>query len=243
MIYYLKNVIRLVLDMAYPRLCYACHKQLMGVNRYLCFACWRKVLFVNENTCPKCASLRFKNHSRKNCIHCAGKRFFFSQARSAVQYQGVMRQLLIEFKFFGQKELSFLLAQLICRQLKRVPLPSVPAIVVPVPMLPSDQRKKGYNHAALLAEIVAKEIHVPCENILRKKYSNHKQSTLAKAERKKNVAGVFDIYPGTSHHVHGKIILLLDDILTTGSTVNECARILKKYGCKRVYVATVARTI
>ena len=107
-----------------------------------------------------------------------------------------------------------------------------------VPMRLWDERKRGYNQSEILAKIVSDIIEVPLMNLLVKTERTKPQKRSSARERKVNVFGAFDVTD--KEYVNGKTILLVDDVKTTGSTLNECAKMLKIYGAKEVYCATLA---
>ncbi|MGN1328704.1 MAG: ComF family protein [Eubacterium sp.] len=107
-----------------------------------------------------------------------------------------------------------------------------------VPMRKWDERKRGYNQSEILAEYVSDNINVPIMNLLVKTQRTKPQKSSTARERKVNVFGAFDVID--KEYVNGKTILLIDDVKTTGSTINECAKMLKIYGAKEVYCATLA---
>jgi ComF family protein len=117
-----------------------------------------------------------------------------------------------------------------------------PDVIAPVPLHPKTQRQRGYNQAALLAEVVGRAIGVPVEpNLLLQIRPMKPQATLGEKERWENVKGAFGVADPES--VKGQIVLVVDDVMTTGSTLNEVAKVLKRAGARCVYCLTFARTV
>jgi len=114
-------------------------------------------------------------------------------------------------------------------------------LITYVPMTERDRRARGFNQARLIAKELAKEFRLPMGDILVKIQETSPQKELTAIRRSGNMLGVFDLAPGTD--VRGKRILLVDDIITTGSTLDECAKMLKIYGAESVVAATVAATV
>jgi ComF family protein len=107
----------------------------------------------------------------------------------------------------------------------------------------SKLRKKGYNHAALLAKKASKLLNKACEfDILEKKRDTIRQAKLSENERRINLTGAFSIHSEQMHKLKNKNILVVDDVITTGATIEECAKTLKIAGAKSVYALAIAKT-
>ena len=235
-----------ILDLIYPRFCYNCRGSLAdSANRYLCFCCWRQLPLSRNAICRRCgAELGPGTIEKNSCLLCQAQRFRFAGVRSGGKYQGALRNLLLQFKFHGISELRYPLAAIICRQLRLHPFAPPPELLLPVPLWPAKQQRRGYNQAELLARSVARDLGLPClDGVLRKIKSSVPQSSLQRRERKNNVAGTFALSPRQQAKICGRIVLLIDDIITSGSTADECAAALKQAGAGKVYVATVAKTM
>lgn len=170
------------------------------------------------------------------CGPCATRRPAFSYARSAGLYEGVLREALHAFKFAGKTALARVLADLAIEQCGEA-LPILPEVVVPVPLHRSRQRERGFNQSALLAARIARGLAVPCSAYLLRRRPTRAQSDLSAAERRANVRDAFVASGG----VAGRHVLVVDDVLTTGATVSECAHALLGAGAVTAGVVTVAR--
>jgi ComF family protein len=158
-------------------------------------------------------------------------------ARAAGLYAGALREALHAFKFRGRRVLARPLAELVLEQC-RAELPAAIDALVPVPLGRDRERERGFNQAALVAEHLARRLHRPVRpGWLRRIRATPPQSDLGAAERRANVRGAFD----ASARVAGRALVLVDDVLTTGATAAECARVLKAAGARVVGVLTVAR--
>ncbi len=241
------SVFQKILDILYPRFCYVCKKPLNETqNFYLCFSCWRKIPLIRHEACLQCGMPVGKGiETTKVCLVCQKEKFAFSQARCAGEYNDSLRELLLSFKFHGITQLRFPLGALLYWKIKNTPFPQKPQIIVPVPMSYSSQIQRGYNQAVLLAENLSHRLKIPCfPHLLEKIKTTKPQSELQRQERKKNLVSCFriegDYY---KKQCKDKIVLLVDDILTTGNTASECSKVLTQAGAQKVYVATVARTL
>ena len=171
------------------------------------------------------------------------KKFHFSEVRSAGKYEKGIQRSILSFKFRRLVQLQHPLSALLHHQMRRHPFPFAPETIVAVPMFPSDERKRGYNQARLLAKRLSERLHLPCRSYaLVKVKRTPPQEGSSKEERAKNVRDAFDIEKSCRSLFSDKTVLLVDDVLTTGSTVDECSAVLKRHHARRVYVATVART-
>lgn len=151
-------------------------------------------------------------------------------------YEGHVRESLLRFKFSNARSYADAYGRLIAMRVRQE-LPEDISLVTWVPIGPRRKYKRGYDQCQLLAQAVGKELELPVHAVLRKAKDNPAQSTLPDAaQRRTNVLGVYSIL----QPVKGKQVLLLDDIITTGATVSEAARMLRQAGAKRVYVAAVA---
>jgi len=115
-------------------------------------------------------------------------------------------------------------------------------MIIPVPLHPRRLKERGFNQSQLLGRVLAEELNIPCDPfaLIRTKDTDP-QVGLSEKERRKNVRGAFEIDQRREFLVRGKTLLLVDDVMTTGATVEECARTLKSAGAEKVYVLTMAR--
>ena len=190
-----------------------------------------------EDLCKKCeielnniAKVKINNYNDKN----------FKKHLYIFRYEGIIKERLIKFKFREKAYIykafvNFLIKnKKICRFLKSYD------IIIPVPIHYNRKVTRGYNQSALVAKELSKKLTIGYEEkVLFKKVNNKPQSTKNKDDRQKNVIDVY--YTKNEQNIYNKKIILLDDIFTTGSTVNECCKILKLAGAKYVDVMTIAK--
>ena len=152
-----------------------------------------------------------------------------------------VRRAVARFKYRGFKALASSLAGEMIKSVEENYSDVSFDYVTYVPMTLWKKRKRGYNQTELLAKEIAGRMNVPCKCLLKKIKKTKAQQGSTSAERKKNLSGAFDlcVYEET---IKGKTILLVDDVKTTGSTLNECSKILKKNGAEKVYAVTFAMT-
>jgi ComF family protein len=163
----------------------------------------------------------------------------YDYARSAAIYEGALREALHAFKFSGKRALARPLGDLAVEQCVASLLEGIEAVIA-VPLARERERERGFNQAALLAQRIAKRLGVPTRpRWLARVRATRPQSDLPAAERRVNVRGAFR----ASRAVAGRHVLVVDDVLTTGATLGECARALRDGGARRVGVLTVARVL
>lgn len=174
------------------------------------------------------------------CAFCVDRRPAFDRARSAVRYRDAARELLQRFKYSAAvhlvSDLGLLLEACVSVHYRDEPIDAVAW----VPLYPARERSRTYNQSALLAGDLARRLHLPMAyRCIERRRDTGTQTTLSARERANNVRGAFAVrHP---EWVAGRRFLLVDDVMTTGATVNECARALKAAGAMTVFVVTVAR--
>lgn len=231
------------LDLLFPPLCPVCGA-LAGDDRRgpLCGPCWRAIPRIDPPWCDVCGrpfpAFEVAAWSPAGvCGPCAIRRPAYAYARSAGYYEGTLREALHAFKFGGKTALARVLADLAIEHGLRGHSRRTD-LVVPVPLHRSRRRERGFNQAGLLAARIARAQGVPCRpRLLWRSRATAPQTDLSAAERRRNVRGAFAASP----RVRGRHVLVVDDVLTTGATVSECARALGLAGAASVGVLTVAR--
>ena len=214
------KVVTFLLDLLYPPRCVFCHDFLETSGDGLCAHCRTGLPFA-------------QNGGRQ--------RFSFVRACvSPLNYEGDVRASLLRYKFGGATGYAKVYGRLVANTV-RAELAGEYDLVTWVPLSHKRLRERGYDQARLLAKATAKELGLPLTPTLHKQRNTQPQSgTGDSAKRRANIAGAYRMK--RSADVTGKRILLMDDIVTTGATLSECARVLGKAGAEQVVCATVARS-
>ncbi len=174
------------------------------------------------------------------CGQGAFVKIFFSQARATGIYEGILKKLIHLFKYKKKTVLAHPLSDLLLKFLADNPLWTKVDYLVPVPLTQRRLRERGFNQAECLSRRLSRSLNIKLSvNNLKRKGSSSSQVKAGREARSKNVAGAF--YLANPEIFRGRKILLIDDVFTTGSTANVCARVLKEGGSKEVLVLTVAR--
>lgn len=246
--------------LAYPEQCVLCSALLGLHERYLCGPCRARLPWTGSPTCPRCGGrVALDTVAPRGCGACWGRRFAFTRAVSPFRYDGAVRDLLLRFKLAREAWLAYLLGGLLADHLATGDVARLVDLIAPVPLHWRRRLRRGFNQAHLLALEIGAAFGLPvARGLLRRTRPTTTQTAFSRLRRDANVRGAFVVRThsplggalsrvraalGSRHDVHGKRILLVDDILTTGSTANECARTLRHAGASEVLVATVARAV
>lgn len=253
----LKNAALTALDMVFPMTCAACSEWTGDEGLCVCRECSSKIKIIDESVplCSKCGKPLaaaagsediFPNkNSNTICPRCSlpaqtAEGTFF-KIRAAAVYDGILSELIIKFKYQNAERLASFFAALLFEAYRRYPEISSPDVVASVPLHPLRRFKRGYNQSDLIARGFVRLAGLNYrESLLRRAYSTPQQAKLSAAIRRKNVAGAFVVPRRSFDSVKGKKILLIDDVMTTGSTLDACARALMSAGAAEVSCLVVA---
>ncbi len=173
-------------------------------------------------------------------MNCGDRELSFEFATSAFRSRGVVRDLIHQFKYSRKTHVRRLLARMLAEGFRDPRVAAVgPDAIVPVPLHPTRLREREFNQAEVLAELAAERLGLPVDNCLQRTRYTLTQTDFHREERFANLEGAFALRRGAQ--VEGKALVLVDDVLTTGSTADACARVLREAGASAVVVITVAR--
>jgi competence protein ComFC len=224
----------------YPRHCAVCGDPVRP-GRFLCADCRRSRVRLGGARCAVC-SQPFGGALEPGfrCMNCGDRRIHFDFATSAYRSRGVVRELIHQFKYNRQFHVRHLLGRMLCEAFaeSRVRALGLDALV-PVPLHPAREREREFNQAAVLASLASARLDIPLNHALQRVRYTVTQTHFHREERFDNLEGAFAL--SRRADVGGKNLALVDDVLTTGSTADACARVLKESGAAAVVVITVAR--
>lgn len=234
------TILGTMVDLVYPpsRRCLACGCALSGGEREgLCPACVGRLRLAGP-CCEACGRPLLPEDD--SCQDCRAAPRYFRRARAFGRYEGALREAILRLKYRGEYSLAPPLGRLLA-EVARVEFPGA-SVIVPVPLHPRRYRERGYNQAELLAVVLARELGLPlAPAALARREATSVQAQLDPAGRRRNVHNAFS--PGDTALCCGAVILLVDDVLTTGATASECARALLTGGARAVDVAALARSV
>jgi ComF family protein len=234
------GLLQLVLDLVFPPRCIGCGR----VDHQLCPQCLESVPWLVPPLCARCsrpvaiADPACPDGSEVLCDICRNEPLRLDRMRAVAEHAGVMRKAVHALKYDGQTSLARPLAALMGRVASEQGLFPVDAIV-PVPLHPRRLRERGYNQATLIARELARTLSLPIlEDVLVRSRATKTQTQLSAAERRVNVVDAFAAEPA---RLVERNLLLVDDVCTTGSTLQACADALRRGGADRVYALTLTR--
>ena len=214
---------------------------MVAPGEYLCEECDAKATRIAPPFCAKCSEpFEGAITSTFTCANCAHRRIHFDAAVAAYRGRGIVRRIIHDFKYGRQIHLRHLVGRWLCAALDDLRLRGRRFdVIVPVPLHPTRKRERGFNQASLLAELLSAQISIQSQPLLERIRYTNTQTALDRAERMENLHNAFRLRKNMT--VRGLRVLLIDDVLTTGSTLSECARVLRDAGVISVHAATAAR--
>jgi len=218
-------------DLVFPKKCINCKKE----GAYLCEDC---LSLIEINPFRQC--LCEKMEKRDKCDNCKNK--YLDKIFSAASFQNkILKEAIHKFKYGYIKDLSQPLSILMLTHLQIIEAKIDKSfVIIPVPMTDKKKRRRGFNQAEEMGKIISEATSIPLlANVLIKTKETLPQMELKKEERIENIKNCFEI----KKNIKDNVVLLIDDVYTTGSTMDECARILKQSGTKEVWGLTVAREV
>ena len=220
-----------MLDFLFPKKCIFCAQSMpLETELEICKACVQRIPFHTAKYLME--SGRYSNLQGCDRVICA------------LKYVDPVKDAMMRFKFFQQPEYAKTFAALLCEKIRRIERTDLINCVAYVPLNKNREKERGYNQAKLIAEHTAKYFHVPLmESLLKRDDIALRQSSLQKNERHVNIKNAFSIDPDQNGAIYCKTVLLIDDVATTLSTLNTCARVLKESGAGVVIGGVVASAL
>ncbi|HEV2046866.1 MAG TPA: ComF family protein [Chthoniobacterales bacterium] len=234
------NSLGAIASLFYPPVCTICSANVAS-REYLCEECEAKITRIVPPFCAKCSEpFEGAITGPFTCANCAHRTIYFDAAVSAYRSRGIVRRIILDFKYGRRLYLRHLVARWLFAALDDDRLRQKRFdVIIPVPLHPARERERGFNQAALLAELASAQMSLQTRPLLERTRYTTTQTAFDRAERMENLHGAFRLRK--SADVRKLRVLLIDDVLTTGSTLSECARVLKKAGAISVHAATAAR--
>ncbi len=243
----LQQTTRFLANAVFPPRCGCCGELAESQGR-LCATCWSGLTFIAKPYCAACgypfAYLQAEEEAAL-CGVCMQYKPHYDGHRAMLHFDGLSKKLVHDLKYHDKPLLLPLFGEWLARAgAEWLDDKATEIIIIPVPLHFLRLWKRRYNQSALLARSLAKytEKTVLIDGLVRVKRVPP-QAGLSREQRLKNMRGVFAVNPKRSEYLHGKTVVLVDDVMTTGATINACAKVLKKSGVAAVYAVTLARTV
>lgn len=226
-----------VIDFALPPRCGGCGAIVDEVDSF-CAECWTKIEFLGPGGCSVCG-LPLEGTEIDSCARCLARPPRLHRVRAATAYGEISRSIAIRLKYGRKIALGRTMARYMAPLLDQLP---GNAVLVPVPLHRGRIWTRGFNQSALIARELARRLGVSVETeALQRVKATPPLKGLSAQQRRRTVAGAFRV--NSSAELRGRTVVLVDDVLTTGSTANACARVLKRAGAERVELVSWARVV
>lgn len=237
----IKKLATKLIRIIFPKSCLICNQIISDGN--FCAGDWNDLRFLHKPACDICFEpFEFKVDDKMLCGACLQRPPEYFKAVAILAYDEISKNLITKFKYFDQTDLVKYFAKLMFNGAKEM-LEDVD-FIAPVPLHKLRIIKRKYNQSAMLAKnISALGGKKSILDLLIRTKNNKPQASLNQKDRRKNVAGIFTVHQKYLPQIKGKNILLIDDVMTTGSTVEACAKTLKKAGAQKIYVLVIAKTL
>lgn len=235
MLNFCKKIYQNSLNIFFPYKCVVCG----SYGSLCCQNCLSKIEKIMTPTCPGCGKIS------KNSMYCRScrpkfKTYLYSVDIACNYHSEVIKKIIHDFKYDGVVDLTQYCGELIYQRIHKN-FETRKCLIVPVPLHRYKKNLRGFNQAELIARYLSKRMNLPGGDVLMRKVHTRNQAVLTRQQRLTNLVGAFDCID--PEFVKDKEILLIDDVMTTGTTLNECAKVLKAAGAKRIYAAVLARNI
>ena len=243
---HVKRIGQELLELIFPPVCVLCERPGRAA---ICASCRERFEFIEPPYCQRCGKPLPKSAAKDMvCGQCRHQAPSFDTARAVGLHTATLREAVLRFKFSRRQRLAEPLAELLAERIlaERSGRDGLPwgglTGVVPVVLHPRRRGWRGFDQAMLLARQVSALIEVPClEQVLVREKDTQPQIGLSPVQRRQNVRGAFAV--ADPEFVAGEVLLLIDDVYTTGSTLNASARALRRAGAQEVYALTITRAV
>jgi len=224
-----------IFSIFFPRHCPMCDV-VIPYGQMICNVCEKKISYIKEPVCKKCGK-QLENERQEYCGDCSRKKHFFVQGKAVFSYRNEIKLSMYRFKYSNKREYGDYYALrtaqeygnwIKCRQIEAI---------VPVPMYARKKRARGYNQAEVFAKALGRELNLPVEcSMVRRIKNTAPQKELNDRQRKDNLKKAFQV---TTNIVKYKKVLLVDDIYTTGATMDAVAEVMRRAGVDEVYILSI----
>ncbi|MBC5997764.1 ComF family protein [Romboutsia ilealis] len=236
------EVLNFVLDFIYPEniSCILCDKPIKKVNTYsLCKDCFKELNFIQDG-CIKCGKPIIYHSLEKidicGCSYCFNKSFYFDKSISCIEYSDISKSMILGFKYKNKTYMAKYISNIMKEKLD---LENIEFDYITfVPLHKKRMRKRGFNQSEKIAKELSKIINIPILDCIYRKSNTNRLYNLNRQERKIELKNAF-LVKENINYANGKNILLIDDIFTTGSTVNEISKLLRLNNVNRIFVMTL----
>ncbi len=242
MLTFVQKPARVLLDLVLPYRCAACGDIVAGEPGF-CADCWKKLSFITRPQCSQCGEpFELAVAAGTRCGACLAQPPAWSAARAVWRYEDAAREPILRLKYGDRTDLVQLFARYLAPKLPE--LGDAASLILPVPLHRWRLFQRTFNQSGLLVQALQRQTGWPASlSALRRIRRTRPQQGLSRADRLKNVRAAFDVPPDQRALIKGRAIILVDDVITTGATLDACARVLLRTGAADVKVLTLARVV
>lgn len=227
-----------LIGVVFPRRCPICDGVLKFNKEKICDNCKNKITIIKEPRCMKC-SKPLDNEVSEYCYDCQNKKHNFISGIALMEHNGLVAKSLYKIKYNNKREYIDYYVEEFCKYHSKEVKSWNVQVLIPIPLHFLRKRKRGYNQAELIAKKLGKELGIPyCNSLLKRSKNTKPQKELNDKDRKKNLKNAFFVPKDKIKNLPESVILV-DDIYTTGATIDECSKVLLKAGCKEIYFITL----
>lgn len=229
-----------LISLVYPRRCAICNEIVIPRKLKACPSCKKKLHYITEPACLKCGR-QIENPQAQYCHACRNKKQVYHRGYAVWQYDDAIRHSLSAYKYHARKDYAAFYAQEAVNRLSKAVLAEKPDVLIPVPIHKSRRRERGFNQAEILAKKIGKELSIPvdCSHLIRIR-KTRALKTLDARQREQELKGAFSFVRDPGDKPVYRCVMLVDDIYTTGNTINRCSEALLSAGVERVTFLCVA---
>jgi ComF family protein len=229
------------LNFIYPRniYCIICNISIDNDEKYsLCSKCRASLQFIEGKICIKCGKPLDEEYLLDKCHQCINSEYFYTNAISCMEYDDISKKIIYDLKYSKKRYISYHMAEIMRDIFAKSDIKDID-LIVPVPLHRQKERERTFNQSYLIGKYLGKmtDIDIDVTSLIRVK-NTMTQNRLSREERIENLKDAFKVI--RDDNIKDKNILLIDDVFTTGATVNECSRVLVEKGAGEVYVLTFA---
>lgn len=230
------KLIEQCLNIVYPRRCPLCGEIVSKEDGKACSNCYKQLKKISEPKC-KCCGKSIETMEKEYCFDCDRKEFYFEMGFSLWDYSTKMKKSIAMFKYHNRQEYADFYGEEFVKEFGERIIELEPDVLVPVPIHWTRYIQRGYNQAELIAKKIGDALNIPVvDDILVRTKKTTAQKNLDNKERSRNMEGAFAIGKQWKNQCSAlKKVVIIDDIYTTGSTINTCAKLLREKGVAEVY--------
>lgn len=226
--------IKKALELLYPTTCIFCGEI---CKKGICESCREKIVYIQEPLCKKCGK-PIQSQEKEYCFDCQKRRVHYEQGRSLWLHEKPVSSSIYNFKYKNKRVYGEVYGRELAEQFGTLIRMWKIDVLIPVPIHRKRMRKRGYNQAEIIARELGNRMNIPVDtSVIIRERETMPQKELGQKNRRKNLKKAFRL---TGKRMRGKNILLIDDIYTTGSTIEAMAELLKKTKCEKIYFLTIS---